>query len=644
MAKTPSSKEFTPHDLVIIDEFSEEVAAELNKEIDPIAMSAVLQKLMSSVSNDVFLTTTTHSDSQKPEKTNDSGTFELSLPLLSTLEEQVLAAGQLDSHWKVGGDRSGLINCARAEISAEAPSIVDAIEERFSLEGNVLIAAVRKCLEEFGFTTKTFAVLRDALKNEHHFSDGKMDHFHRAILSSLIGYNFLDRISGERWNLDRALEVFTRLFLTNEKVRSHLKQLLKRQKLIGHALLSEAIARQGYRTLLQIPAVSEYEQCQMWNDQLAIDIQNDNDIREYAHDFVLKNTPPEMEKIVQGLKPKETRIKMEEFKRLHQWYPLAGLQRAVIAQIFSEASRFPFGVLDISPDVCQAKSDTLGSPVIAASKRRLNCLSGQWLIATLAMECGISYANIAYCHVNHFSDERSTPHGFLLFHLSDGTLQVADFGYHQCLRPMPLDMISNEKKRMELVSFFETRENLFAANLKSIGDPVRIHLHPKGAERHQLFSDFTVLSLDQAFASRSLMNVGLDFEKNDQISEAIQAYDLGLAIDPTYPDMYVRKGVLAFRAGDMKNAENAITQALNMNERNVHALFYRGLLLAEQELFNEAIDVLRSIDAEKKEVWGDPGFCTRVLSTIEIFQKQKLLKLESEDVRDYLTIDKEYLL
>jgi Tfp pilus assembly protein PilF len=89
---------------------------------------------------------------------------------------------------------------------------------------------------------------------------------------------------------------------------------------------------------------------------------------------------------------------------------------------------------------------------------------------------------------------------------------------------------------------------------------------------------------------------------NDK-KRAMDEVDRALALNPNLPEGYTLRGRLAFLQSDLKGAEAAFRQALNIDPNNFDALLWLGTLLRQQGQLKESHSWLeRAIQLRPKDV------------------------------------------
>ncbi len=695
---------FSDDERKIIDGFSEEALTVINRELSPLIVGDVLQRLMDNMTTDMKLVTGFHPPALKfSDDTSSVPSMTFEMPLCPTSPELSVSGAILDNDRRVGGDRTGLLGQAKACLADYLPLTCRIIQTRYGLQDNHLLNVLRDDLLRSGIN-QDFTETDDGtliVEGKPH-SGNDRNAILWSALACVIGPAPLRRLSQHKsFDLESVLDACFRIFLRSEEARSRLLILLSQQKVLFHGELADSITRQGSRTLLSMERMTLRDQYQSWFESLEITgrrVERDPpsedlqagvpqlrldpsvDGSEYLNDpfpigsfpsflahleesdremwhkaalFLEDNPPQQREKILTNLDPVNNRRTMEQLRELCQWDALAAHERSILAKIYEEVVRFPYGIPDVDIDAAQRKGDLAGTPSYAVTQRRLNCFTSQWLITALAVECGIPYASIAYCHANHYGKVQSSAHGQLLFSLSDGTFVIVDNSLGKCIQSFPLSVIQHQREREHLKNFFKSRSQL---PVKGMYEAFHLHIDQDQAEKMSLCSDLLVTTPDQAFTGGSLLNVGIGFEREGKSEEAFCAYELGLSVEPEHPDLLCRVGMYWFNKDDFDQAERYFRAALTSNIHHSHARYYFALTLWEQDRLPEASKIFLSLFFDKRKVWGDPDFQSRVdeaicalLSAAEdrfdiACLDAQIQPAKHDSCREFLTDDEKHLL
>ncbi len=640
MESAPETRPFralTDAERNIIEEFSVKGLEEFKRETPARIIGTVLQKLMNNMTTDMGLRTGAEDSALVFCDDGSSPPIVLEMPRSPTQQDYVKNAQALDQDFRIGGDRTGLVGHAKHCLFDYLPLVYRMIQERYGLEENLILNRLRSQLRDSGFGSELVENDDGSLVVEGELVAGK-DKLSvlTAALGSSVGVAGVRRISKHKFqSFERILDGCMRIFLRSEEARSQLLLLLSNQGRAMQAGLADSIVRQGNRTLLRMEGMTMRDQYAAWlssfkiignraekeakSKKKSVDAQSpsflpylsesDQQIWHKADVFLKENTSEQRERILAMLKPEETRKYMSELRELCQWDALAAYERSVLGRIYAEVTRFPYGTEDIDKNEAHRHAHLAGTPKYAIEQRRLNCFTTEWLTTALAIECGIPYGQIAYCHANHYGTHQASVHGQLLFCLSDGTFVIIDQALGKCLQSFPLDVVEDPRERKHLEQFFNCRS---PSEAKGMYEAIPVHIHHEDAERMNLCQDLLVTTPDQAFAAGSLLNVGIVFERQGNRDEALCAYELGLSIEPEHPDLLCRVGMHWSSIGDNDRAERYFRAALKSNSHHPHARYYLALDLWEQGRLGAAAIELMHLWHEERDVWGDPDFQSRV--------------------------------
>ncbi len=481
------------------------------------------------------------------------------------------------------------------------------------------------------------------------------------------------------WSLERMLDACMRLFLRSENVRQSLLQLLQNTRLSPQARFAQSIAKQGYRTLCKTNAMSEHHQWVEWQNilrvqglrnseiharSLSIELKTDimkaivegrnpfkcteiPDARDYFLDpfpipdpdacldyldddafklwhkakaFLASHEPSPPQKILDTLDPEACRSRLKKLEDMQLWSALAGEECSILSRIYSEVKRLPYGFDAVDREEAERQGTISGTPRFVAEESRVNCLSGPWLMTSLALQCGIPYERIFFCDVNRHDYDLFGSHGKLLIHLRDNSFAFLDSARSTNVQPLPLSLIPdrNERKKLVDLSLRRIHDAHSPQKEKWVGDSVHLHIDTAFAELGNFPRDFRVLAPDQAFSSRSLLNVGIGFERKNRNSEAMHAYEMGLVIEPANADLLCRAGALALRSGESERADRYLNSAIRSNGGHLHAAYYFALLLIDRGQYEMAKRGLVLLSEDKRRVWGDSRFQDRVQQTMTL--------------------------
>ena len=247
MGRHPSRSAF-PEEL---QPFCEQACAELSREIPPFTVEMVLERLTTLVTRDVrAVVGAKHAGLYVPPyNTMPERAAELHLPLpLARTDAEVLTE-ELDYHWQIGGDRSGLFVDYRSDYQRSIPLLIADLQKRFG-----------KDLHRFGNLLQCW-IERDYPQKPATEQDASPSNFHLiSALSPLAGFSVAGRISLMAGvDFERGIDICLRLLENNTSVRYRMLLLLQNYRLLPHARLAQAVVRQGYHTFLQMEEMTEYD-------------------------------------------------------------------------------------------------------------------------------------------------------------------------------------------------------------------------------------------------------------------------------------------------------------------------------------------------------------------------------------------------
>ncbi len=169
-------------------------------------------------------------------------------------------------------------------------------------------------------------------------------------------------------------------------------------------------------------------------------------------------------------------------------------------------------------------------------------------------------------------------------------------------------------------------------------DPVRVQIPKELTSQIKTYSDMQVLPLDQGLSSTMLLHTGIDLAEQGKNAEALLSYELGLASNPTHPDLLCRTATAARKSGDLPRAERLLELAMASYENHLVVWYEFGVLRLQQGKTEEAQEWFTKLAEDPREIWGDDTYKKNAKEYMELLQRRRILDRGSKltRVEDYL--------
>ncbi len=469
--------------------------------------------------------------------------------------------------------------------------------------------------------------------------EGKYTEEDTFSIGHFSSFTFRNRILKHK-TFQEAVNVLLRLLATKKSVRAEALLLLQNFRHKPHDSLIQVIVKLGYDTLLEMEAMTEYD---LWEklergqlrqaslaliscvDQKNIDaanavalkegdpetlryLQNDDEreVWRKANAYLSSHEPEPRMRIRDKLPCEKYRAELKSLRETYQWDALGAKEREIINHVFSEVVCIEYAYAENEDRPHDEISFKTGVPVYAVENQRLNCFTGPWLIAALCLECGIPYHRLFYCNVNeNFDGAHAGSHGSLFMHYSDGSMGFIDYSYKRSNRSFLLKHVKRPLDQKRLIQLLGDAEGWGKQNMKIPGDPVHLYVDHDVAKLNHLYTDMHILPLDVGFGAIQMLHTGLSFRDQGRMEEALEAFELGLTMFPTSPDLLCQCAIIHYEKADIDRAEWLIDLALSEYPNHLLSKFQKAKILHVRGKIDDATVLFNKIGFDQREMWGD---------------------------------------
>ena len=339
-----------------------------------------------------------------------------------------------------------------------------------------------------------------------------------------------------------------------------------------------------------------------------------------------------------ALRCEESRAELERLRACCKWDALGAKELEIASAVCREVFLFTYQGKSADREDYRTHSYEIGTPKHAMERRHLSCFTGAWLIATMCLESGISYDQLFYCNVHDWHEDTFGEHDVLLLKLSSGNMCFLDYGKHCVGRPISTAMIPDKKQVGKLNRLINLSQNMAKFSHKMCHDPVHVQIPKELATQLKTYSDMHVLPLDQGLTATMLLHTGIDLAEQGKDAEALLSYELGLASNPTHPDLLCRTAAAARASGDLSRAERLLELAMASYAHHLVVWYELGALRLQQGRTEDAQEWFTKVAEDPREIWGDDTYQKYAKEYVNLVQKRSELNRGSKltRVEDYL--------
>ena len=552
-------------------------------------------------------------------------------------------------------------------------------------------AEIREVFREIDFSGMSTSDKRNFLERIIQTDTLSEDAPH-SLLRWALGIPFYEKLVqiGEGASLPPTGEVMDKvreLMATKEGLRSEMLEALHRLTRAPDQLLASAFVRQGWRTLMTVGEVTDWEWLhhlkriadeEFTDDDLAQWGATDGDLEEKRGRALkrqqdlrgkldgmlatLGDAPPEIRRLSSLIDCERYHKELDALRQSQNPVGVAAKQLEIVDRVFGHVTRF------VSQSVAQRPSYEVGLPAFVAREKKATCFSGPWLIAMMLFLCGLEYEELAYCHVNQTHDGVSGSHGSIIVKTEMGELTLIDHGYHiparDILAPLrlllafcpkeKLDPQHREEEKAAGDEGDEKEENLLAAVAESAPRTLdaleTFFARPKkteGGKKKKSLTRFpvviklprafgfltkvhpfmTVMGLKEGFESGHLLHVGITFFNERRWEESKYAFELALKANPQDTDILYYLGMLAFEKNNLKEARAYFDQAVISFPEHARSLFGLGELAIAEKDATRARAHFRTVAEIKSCLYGGNEIIERAKELVEM-PDEALLRVE----------------
>lgn len=518
--------------------------------------------------------------------------------------------------------------------------------------------------------------LEDMIKSAGRLSEDAVP----IVLRWALGPSFYEKITqgedavpcstGEVMNKTRTL------LSTKEKLRGEMLEALSRLTRAPDQLLASAFVRQGWRTLMEVGEVTDWEWLhhlkriadeEFTDDDLAQWGSTDGDLEKKRARALkrqqdlrgkldgmlatLGDAPPEIRRLSSLIDCERYRRELTALRQSQNPVGVAAKQLEIVDRVFGHVTRF------VSQSVAQRPSYEVGLPAFVSREKKATCFSGPWLIAMMLFLCGLEYEELAYCHVKQTHDGVNGSHGSIIVKTEMGELTLIDHGYHiparDILAPLRLllafcpkktkghpvpehreeeDGVGNEVDLLAAVAeaaprtldalqtfFMSSRKDDEGKKGNTIQrSPVVIRLPRAFGFLTKVHPFMTVMGLKEGFESGHLLHVGITFFNERRWEEAKYAFELALKANPQDTDILYYLGMLAFEKNNLKEARTYFDQAVTSFPEHARSLFGLGELAIAENDATRARAHFRAVAEIKSRLYGGNEIIERAKELVEM--------------------------
>lgn len=239
--------------------FLAQAQAEVMRKVSPGIIAAVIERLSREVAVDIDVVVGSAPEvivpKQGPSKERPA---HIILPMEPLGGESVSLSHILDTHRQMGGDRSGLYDYLYSRDSKAWPLLRESIARSGDACMQPMVGVLQALEDAMGerditLRQKTADIDEELLLVENIHSLGSIA---GLIAAGKLSVPFLHK---DGLTMERVWRSARHLLNTRAYTRRHALLLLQSARMLGHAILAEAMVRQGHRTWTTIEAMSEQE-------------------------------------------------------------------------------------------------------------------------------------------------------------------------------------------------------------------------------------------------------------------------------------------------------------------------------------------------------------------------------------------------
>ena len=299
---------------------------------------------------------------------------------------------------------------------------------------------------------------------------------------------------------------------------------------------------------------------------------------------------------------------------------LAAYEKMVCELVYAELVSYPYA--DDFDEAKQHMSYIAGSPLHAVEQKSLNCFSGPWLMSEMLQQCGIPYEQILYCNAYEYPDSRYGTHGGLVVTTCLRENWVYDWGGKRDGHMLRMGMLEPGSKR-DVTQLLNQLQNAREEDFRIlITRPPKLEVPKDMAAKVDIYSHAHLMPPDQGFAANHMLNTGISFMSQGKTVEAKRAYEIGLALFPSSPDLLCRYGMLLLQeGGDDETAEEYFHEALRQYPGHLDAQYGLGICALRADDEDEALKRFEIIRSDAREIWGDRTFADNASAYVKHHQQ-----------------------
>lgn len=445
------------------------------------------------------------------------------------------------------------------------------------------------------------------------------------ILKWALGEKFLQRFREEYAELEKTpvqfakkvLERLKELIETKQSIRRKFERALRRLPQTADKGIASTFIRQGWRTLVGIDEVTDYE---WWtyvrqqqeeiekSPELMKRIADDqkkmeaNERRKKdIEEFFKKNEPPKkLKTLAEKIGCEKMREELEKLR--DEWNPVAYAckQKEIALRIFAEVTRYTGGRTD--PEH-KFKSYKLGFPATVVKEKQTTCFSGPWLIAMMLYMAGINADSVFYCHVNESCNGLLGGHGALLLKTAMQEVIVLDHGLNSPDTQFPIHFCGSKKIAQNVSSLINGKTN----------SPVHVKFHKDITIVSGMHPDIIVMRMHDGFASGHLLHIGISFIHENKLDEAEYALEMALTYHHGDPDILYYLGMINFKKEKLEEAKAYFEEAIEAFDGHLQSHFALGEIAMRENNQDEARKRFELVAKDERTIWGDDTFKKRAI-------------------------------